>query len=75
MRWPRVGAALAARGWRVHHLARALGRRPAAVHAWLFGRGEMPPELRRQAERLLGLAAGELDPRPAAGRPDPKNLS
>jgi ribosome-binding protein aMBF1 (putative translation factor) len=55
-----LAADLASRGWKVHHLARMLDERPSVVWAWFYGRAEMPHHLRRQAERLLGLAPGSL---------------
>lgn len=59
-RWPLLAATLAARGWKVHHLARMLDERPSVVWAWFYNRADMPHHARRQAERLLGLAPGSL---------------
>lgn len=59
-RWPKIVAALESRGQKVHHLARALGERPALVFAWVYGREDMPAEARRAAEKHLGLEPGSL---------------
>lgn len=61
MRWPQVRAALARKGWRVHHLARELGVTPSLAWAWLYGREEMPPPARRHTERLLQLPPNTLN--------------
>jgi len=60
-RWPRVSQALGARGWRVHHLARALDQPAAKVFAWLYGQEEAPPESRRRIEDVLELDAFNED--------------
>ena len=59
-RWPVLAAALQARGWRVHHLARELGVAPSRLFAMLYRDQPMPEDLRRRTERLLGLEPGIL---------------
>ncbi len=60
-RWPRLARRLHTLGWPLHRLARELGLRPSQVFAFHYGRTEMPAELRRRVERLVGLEPGSLD--------------
>ena len=54
-------AILSQRGLKAHHLAAALDVRPAVVFDWIYGRTDMPQDMRLRTARWLGVGDDQLD--------------